>query len=304
MSDRIPYFCTMKNEENGNDSYIRVILTVSVYFVVMLLAILVKHDVLSSRTFEYLFLLGLLVLLLLGFNGEYLNFGPGFGCFAVFSSAIYGLTHYPDSTVAEILIIVVGTLAIFACALWNERLIANELKKETSRRAKSSPYLSVILVENTSKGEINGVIRELETDDKSRYKKLLLSQSGDNDWLISFPDGVSFETFMDVMQDVYLGTVDGTRLELTGYFNSMDALFGDGRIMMKYTLDEGFIYADSTGANYVGKYQRKSIFSRKRMVFIPIEDRRLDYIPLDIESVIKKSRHVKRICIDDSFDVL
>lgn len=200
--------------------------------------------------------------------------------------------------------LLIGTTIIALLEYWGQRIITKRVEKLKHNKKEVSPYLSSIIVKGI---EANALLSSLAVnkcvDDGPQTRQVLISVLDKNDWVISFPDGVSIDMFLDIMTNLFWDNSDGSNIGMTGYYRSIEGLFDDKLTMIKYDEHGDFIMVNSSGVNYemIVTKNRKLFFTHLHSSFVPTAETKLQFEPFDIEYTVRHTRQYKSIRIKDDF---
>lgn len=200
---------------------------------------------------------------------------------------------------------------VFVCSViiafttyWKESYASKISDRRQRVNTKVSPYLSCIIVKHIDVNALMSSLVANQSDDKdSLTRQLLVSSIGKNDWVISFPRCVSIDMFTEIMFDLYLDNAESKSIDMVGYFNSIDGLFGGELTMMRYDIQGEINMVNSSGVNYrmIVTEKRRLLSKSLDASYVPTAEGDLVFEPIDIESTIKHARPFKTIRFEDPY---
>ena len=239
-------------------------------------------------------------------NTEYRYFGDWVIYSLLFIAFFTGLAVENKNT----WICVMGSFLVVATCLayGHVRAVDAAVRKKEMKIKKSSPFLSGIKVGSLNKEQLMKIVESMKSDGDNTTV-LLASSLGDDEWVVSFPQGVSIDGFMDVLLEICMGIDEANHPEeysesydVTGYYQFIDGKL-DGKMLM-FTCEKEYAFniVDSQGISYIDGAQRKRFFSILRKInhhFVPTGKTGQDFIPFDLKEAIIRGAVVKQIKIEN-----
>lgn len=239
-------------------------------------------------------------------NTEYRYFGDWIIYYLLFIAFFSGLAVEHKTTW---LCVMSSFLVIVSCLAYGHvRAVAAAVRKKEMKKKKLSPFLSAIKVGSLGKEQLMKIVESMKSDGDNTTI-LRASALGNDKWVVSFPQGVSIDGFMDVLLEICMGIDDanGTgeyseSYDVTGYYQFIDGEL-DGKLFMFTCGDEyDFTIVDSQGVSYVDSAPKKSLFRffrKNTHHFVPMGKTGQDFIPFDIKEALTRGAVVKQIKIEN-----
>jgi len=186
---------------------------------------------------------------------------------------------------------------------------ATVIKRE-ARAAKVSPYHAGILVKDMKRERLMEIVESMKSDNKVGTAILRVSSLGSNGYIISFPEGVSIDTFMDTVfelwdiDDASESVYEFGDRDVTGYYKFIEGE-NEGRMFM-FTCGAEFEFniVDEQGVSYdihTPRLRFLRFFRREATRFVRAENKSVEFIPVDLKETISKGAVIKQVRIENLF---
>ena len=105
-------------------------------------------------------------------------------------------------------------IGIQAClAMGHDHAVDAAVKRKEEKKERASPFLSGILISNMQREQLLRIVESMRSFDKDETTILRVSSLGKDEWVLSFPQGVSIESFLDTILGVCLDIDDKNHIE-------------------------------------------------------------------------------------------
>ena len=239
-------------------------------------------------------------------NTEYRYFGDWIIYYLQFIAFFTGLAVENKTTW---LCVMSSFLVVVICLAYGHvRAVDAATRKRETKKQKLSPYLSGIKVGGLHKEQLMKIVESMKSDGDNTTV-LRASSLGNDEWMVSFPQGVTIDGFMDALLGICMGIDEVNHPEeysdsydVTGYYQFIEGEL-DGKVFMFTCGNEyDFTIVDSQGVSYVDSAPKKRLFRflRKNTYhFVPTGKTGQDFIPFDLKDAITRGAVVKQIKIEN-----
>ena len=201
-------------------------------------------------------------------------------------------------------------IGIQAClAMGHDHAVDAAVKRKEEKKERASPFLSGILISNMQREQLLRIVESMRSFDKDETTIMRVSSLGKDEWVLSFPQGVSIDSFLDTILGVCLDIDDKNHIEyssgnhnVVGYYQFVEGPM-DGKLLM-FTCEEEYEFKiiDSQGTCYKDTSPRKRhlrILRKKKARFTPTDNNGLVFIPVNLKDIINKGSVIKQVRISN-----
>jgi hypothetical protein len=201
-------------------------------------------------------------------------------------------------------------IVIFFCLAYGHvRAVDAAIERVEARKKHMSPFLSGILVNHMGREQLLKIIELMKSEEKEETVIMRVSSTGADEWVLSFPQGVSIDSFMDAILEICLDVDEKNQVEypsgnhgVRGYYQFIEGPM-EGKMTM-FTCEEEYDFkiVDEQGVNYIDVTTRKRLFRAFRKStprFVETDKKCEVFIPVNLKEIINNGKVIKQIRIYD-----
>ena len=216
-----------------------------------------------------------------------------------------------DNRVIWLCSMAVSAAIIAVLAHGHVRAVNAAIQRAEAKKKNFSPFLAGIFVSNMNKELLLKIVDPMKSEEKEATTTLRISSSGTNEWVLSFPQGVSVEAFMDTILGICLDIDLENHIEyptgnhgVIGYYQFIDGPMEGKTVMFICGEEYEFAIVDNDDICYTDTTRRRRwshLFRKQTLPFTQTTDNGTEYIPINLPERISKGSVLKQIRIDDPF---